>query len=308
MLSVIIPFTEDRYDDVAHLYHEYKRGFEATGLAFEMIYVLDGQFNEVLNVLKTLKGAGEKLKIVSLAKRFGAATALNVGFKSASGDVLVTLPPYQQVEVKDFPYLIEALADHDLVVGRRWPRVGSVFNRFQTKCYNFLVRLASNSPVHDLGCDVRAFKRRVIEEVYIYGDLHNFLAVLAYRHGFKVTEVNLTQSESDAFRRVYSVGIYVRKLLDILTIYFLVKFTKRPLRFFGVLGTSIASVGLIVTIYLVIERLVADIALANRPALLLSSLLIVLGIQLLAIGLIGEIVIFTHAKNLKDYTIDKVIN
>jgi hypothetical protein len=118
----------------------------------------------------------------------------------------------------------------------------------------------------------------------------------------------VAQSEKDIHRRIYAPGLYVRRLLDLLTIFFLIKFTKKPLRFFGLVGTTLSGLGVISSLYLVGERLFLDISLADRPALILSSLLIVLGVQVIAIGLIGEIIIFTHAKDLKEYKIDRIIN
>ena len=147
-----------------------------------------------------------------------------------------------------------------------------------------------------------------MEEVPLYGDLHRFFPIMAYRHGFKTVEVNVEQSQSDAYQRIYAPGIYLRRLLDLLTVFFLIKFTKKPLRFFGLVGSSIFGLGLLATMWLVSERLFFHVALADRPALILSSLLIVLGIQIIAIGLIGEIIIFTHAKDLKEYKIDQIIN
>jgi len=147
-----------------------------------------------------------------------------------------------------------------------------------------------------------------MKEVPLYGDLHRFFPIMAHRHGFKTIEVNVEQSKSDVFQRIYAPGIYLRRLLDLLTVFFLIKFTKKPLRFFGLVGSSIFGLGLVATIWLVTERLFFNVALADRPALILSSLLIVLGIQIIAIGLIGEIIIFTHAKDLKEYKIDQIIN
>jgi hypothetical protein len=131
---------------------------------------------------------------------------------------------------------------------------------------------------------------------------------MAHRQGFRVIELDVTQSESDKYRRIYAPGVYVRRLLDLLTIFFLVKFTKKPLRFFGLVGTTLFGLGVVSSLYLIIERLFFAVNLADRPALFLSSLLIVLGVQIIAIGLIGEIIIFTHAKDLKEYKIDKIIN
>ena len=195
-----------------------------------------------------------------------------------------------------------------MVLARRWPRRDSWLNRSQANVFNFLLRKVSELQVHDAGCGVRAFKRNITDEVYIYGDLHRFLPIMAFRHGFKVKELKVSQSGHDVFQRVYPIGLYTRRLLDLFTIFFLIKFTKKPLRFFGLLGLSTSAIGAFATLYIVIERLFFDVALSNRPALFLSSLLIILGIQILAMGLIGEIIIFTHAKEIKEYTIDEIIN
>lgn len=305
-LTVIIPVTE-RYDPVTELFYEYKKGIDATGLTYEIIYVLDGEHPDVLEELVKLQES-EKLSIITLAKIFGESVALTAAFSKASGDIFLTLPAYQQVETNEIPKLVDAIKDSDMVLARRWPRRDSVMNRLQTRLFNFLLRLSTDLKIHDAGCSVRAFTRDVIEEVQLYGDLHRFFPVMAHRQGFRVIELDVAQSEKDIHQRIYSPGLYVRRLLDLLTIFFLIKFTKKPLRFFGLVGTTLFSLGLISSLYLIVERLFLDIPLADRPALILSSLLVVLGVQIIAIGLIGEIIIFTHAKDLKEYKIDKIIN
>ena len=149
--------------------------------------------------------------------------------------------------------------------------------------------------------------RRVLEEISLYGDQHRFLAILADRQGFRVAEVDVRQSPRDQFDQVYGPREYTRQALDIFTVFFLVRFTKKPLRFFGMIGLSTFSIGGILLLYLVIDRLVFGHNLADRPALLLSSLMVVLGLQIFALGLLGELIIFTHAKNIKDYQVDRII-
>lgn len=305
-LSVIVPVTE-RFDPMSELFHEYKRGVEVTGLKYEFIYVIDGNQPNALSELRKLQET-EKLTIVTLANRFGEATALSAAFSKTSGDIILTLPAYQQIEAEDIHKLITSLENCDMVLSRRWPRRDSLLNRLQTRTFNFLLRLSTDLKIHDAGCSVRAFTRDVIDEIQLYGDLHRFFPVMAHRQGFRVTELDVTQSEKDTHQRIYSPGLYVRRLLDLLTIFFLMKFTKKPLRFFGLVGTTLFSAGVISSLYLIIERLLFDTSLADRPVLIFSSLLIVLGVQIIAIGLIGEIIIFTHAKDLKEYKIDKIIN
>lgn len=307
-LSVIVPVTEQRYDDVVTLYKEYKRAISATGKTYELVYVLDGDFPEVTIALLGLKNQGENLTVIQLAKAFGQTTALNVAFEHSEGNVILTLPAYQQIEVDGIPRLLESLKDYDVVIAQRWPRQDPLFNRAQAAVFNWLIRRMMNFQLHDVGCTVRAIKRQVIDEVTIYGDLHRFLPIVAHQRGFKIGEVAVTQARTDMFQRVYAPGKYVRLLLDLLSIFFLIRFTKKPLRFFGLIGIAIFSIGLAITLYIVGERVFADIALANRPALLLGSLFMILGIQVLAIGLLGELIIFTHAKEIKEYVIAQVIN
>ena len=307
-LSAIVPVTEGRYDNVAEVFEEYRDALAATGSSFEMIYVLDGELPVVREALRRLKDAGAPLTIVQMAKPYGEALAIMVGFEHASGEVILTLPAFRQVEPRALGGLIAALGDTDLVVARRWPRTDPAYNRVQARVFNWLLGWVSNVEVRDAGCNVRVLKRRVLEEVHLYGNQHRFVALLAHQRGFKVKEVDTPQAQADTFRRVYSPGTYLGYLLDFLTVFFLVKFTKRPLRFFGILGSGVFALGSLITLYLIAERLLGGVALANRPALILSSLLIILGIQVLAIGLIGEIIIFTHAREIKEYTIAEIVN
>ena len=305
-LSVIIPITE-RYAPVKELFYEYKKGIDATGLTYEIIYVLDGIHADAFLDLTSLQET-ESLTVITLSKLFGESTALHAAFSNSSGNILLTLPAYQQIETSEIPRLIDALKESDMVLSRRWPRNDSFINQLQTKTFNFLLRLSTDLKIHDAGCSARAFTRDVIEEVHLYGDLHRFFPVIAHRQGFRVIELDVAQSKKDTHRRIYAPGLYVRRLLDLLTIFFLIKFTKKPLRFFGLVGSTLFGLGVVTTIYIIGERLFLNIPMAERPALILSSLLIVLGIQIIAIGLIGEIIIFTHAGNIKEYKIDKIIN
>lgn len=305
-VSVIVPVSE-RFDDVAELYQAYKSGLDSSDVSYEFIYVLDGEFPDVLANLKALQGVDEPVVVIKLAKWFGEATALTAGFENSSGDVILTLPAYYQIESTDISKILQELEDQDMVVTRRWPRTDSSINQIQARVFHWALKFTGCS-FQDLGCGARAFRRQVINEVNIYGDQHRFLPVLADRRGFRVKEIDVAQSTKDSHRRIYAPGVYLRRLLDILTVFFLVKFTKKPLRFFGLIGSSTLAIGGVILFYLVIERLFLGVPLAERPAMLLSSLLVVLGVQIFALGLIGELIIFTHAKDMKEYTIDEIVN
>jgi len=305
-ISVIVP-VGSRQADPAELYADYKAGLAALRRPYRLIFVLDGPQPVFASGLEKLLAAGEQFQVIGLTRTFGEATALMAGFSRATGDIVITLPAYQQVESVDVVKLVDALETSDLAIGQRSPRAGGVLERFRRWAFHRLLARVTKLQYHDLACGARAFRRKVLEEIHLYGDQHRFLAMLADRQGFKVTEVSLRQSSRDRFLGVYGPREYVRGFLDIFTVFFLVRFTKRPLRFFGMVGVSTFGFGAIWILVLVVQRLFFEQALADRPALLLSSLLIVLGLQLFALGLLGELIIFTHARNLKDYQVAEVI-
>lgn len=304
-ISVIIPVSE-RHDDLRELHASYESSL--AGYAVDFIYIIDGDFPYAVSQLRDLLQDGKNLKIFQLARCFGEATALTVGFEKATADVMLTLPAYFQVEPDDLPRLLDTLDDSDMVVCRRFPRVDSGFNRLQTRLFHWGVGRFTGNVFRDLGCSVRAIRRDVINDLHIYGDQHRFLPILASRRGYQVREIDLAQSTRDLYRRVYAPGVYARRLLDLITIFFLIKFTKKPLRFFGLIGSSMAAAGGVAITVMVIQRLFFETALGDRPALLLAALLVVLGVQLLALGLVGELIIYIHARDLKEYTVKEIVN
>jgi len=306
-LSVIIPIG-GRHADPVELYTEYQAGIEALGRAYETIFVLDGPREKFAAGLKQLAEDGERITVVSLTRTFGEATAIMAGFEQATGQVIVTLPAYYQIEAGEIAKLVGALDQCDLAVARRWPRAGGVFERLRRGAFHGLLAWVTGLRFHDLGCGARAFDRRVLEEIQLYGDQHRFLPVLADRKGFRVSELHIRQSPKDRHEGFYEPRVYARGFLDIFTVFFLVRFTKKPLRFFGMIGVTLFAIGALLVTWLVIERLFFGQGLTQRPALLLSTLLVVLGLQLFALGLLGELIIFTHARQVRDYQIDSVVS
>jgi glycosyltransferase involved in cell wall biosynthesis len=305
-LSVIIPVL-DRVDDLEELYHGYKEALDKLDKQYELVFVIDGGNSAASDVLQALHARVGGFSIIRLAKYFGESTVLSAGFEYTSGRYVLTLPAYHQIDPESLNNLFEALATCDLVIARRWPRSGGVFERIRRRTFHFLLGTLSGERYHDLGCGVRLFRRELVSEIHLYGDLHRFFPVLASRQGFSVSEVDVRQSPKDFFRGKYRLREYLHRLLDIVTVFFLVRFTKKPLRFFGMVGSVISAVGAITVITMVIQRLFFGVALADRPALLLGSLLLVLGVQLFALGLVGELIIFTHAGAMKEYTVAEIV-
>jgi hypothetical protein len=220
----------------------------------------------------------------------------------------MTLSPYFQVEPEELLKMISRLeAGADLVISRRYPRIDSVFNRAQSYVFHWLIRRLTDMSYHDLSCGMRVMRKEVAKELELYGELHRFIPLLALRLGFKVEEVDVRQSQKDTGLRVVGLGIYVRRFLDILTVVFITKFTKKPLRFFGLIAAFIFLSGFVSCAYLTLLKIITSAPLYDRPMLILGVLLMIIGVQIGSIGLIGELIIFTHARQINDYRIEKIL-
>ena len=304
--SAVIPVGQ-RVDDLETLIIEYNAALESVGDPYEIIVVLDGQRSDWSRIVTALSSRIRELKVIELSREFGESAALAAGFDKARGTILITLPAYYQIDPAEIGVLISKAEDEDDMLIATRARKGASFDKIRRRAFHALFRVTSGMSFHDLGCGVRLLRRKVAEEVDLYGEQHRFLPALARRRGFRVREVELIQSANDMVQGAYRIREYLHRFLDVLTVFFLVRFTKKPLRFFGTIGFVAAALGGLFTAILVVQRLFFGMPLADRPALLLGSLLLVLGVQTFALGLIGELIIFTHARNMKEYTIRRVI-
>jgi glycosyltransferase involved in cell wall biosynthesis len=301
MISVIVPVVE-RVDDLAALYREFAAELERRGEEFEFLFVFDGGFAPSPE-LAALVEESDRIHMHLFSQRFGETAALRLGIARSRGDLLVTLPAYFQVRAEGINPLIDAVADGaELVVANRSPRLDSWLNRLQSRAFHQILGGIAENPFHDIACGVRVMPRRVAESLPLYGDMHRFLPALAAREGYRVSEVAVPQHPNDARVRVYGPGVYFRRLLDIATFFFLAKFTEKPLRFFGMVGSVSLAIGAVLGIYLLVDRL-AGHAISNRPLLLLSVLLAALGVQLIGLGLVGEIIVHLRAPHRRAYRV-----
>ncbi|MBI1745117.1 MAG: glycosyltransferase [Acidobacteria bacterium] len=306
-LSVVVPVV-DRHDDLEDIFQYFAAELDKIDPAYEFIFVLDGSPDSDFEVIRKLKDRYPKIKIIRFARSFGESMALSVGFERSQGQWILTIPPYFQIEPDGIAKIIEGLEEgYDLVAACRGPRLDSVLNRIQTAGFHWLVSRMIGIHFHDFGCGVRAMSRRVVHDLHLYGDLFRFVPLLAHNLGFKVKEVWIPQSKKDSRLKVYGLGVYLRRLLDIFTLFFLVKFTRKPLRFFGLIGALLTTIGAGICGYMLFERWWGPTQISNRPLLLLGSLLIAIGVQAFSIGLLGEIIIFTHAGDEKEYKVDEFI-
>lgn len=307
-VSVVIPVVE-RYNDLELLYTSYAKELNEVVSDYEFIFVVDGHMNKAYKEVKALAANYPQIKVIKFTKTLGESMALNAGFKSARGGFVFTLASYFQVEPAEIKKLYRALksGECDIAVSRRERTEDSAFNRLQSGMFHRLLKIFTGSDYSDIACGLRGMKKDVLDVFDIYGDLHRFIPIISEHQGLKVKEIPVRQKKEDTSTRFYGLRTYINRVVDVVTIFFLLRFTYKPLRFFGIIGSVLILTGLGIVTYLVYQRLFYPIGLSDRPALFLSSLLMVIGIQVFAIGLIGEMIIYTHSSKLKRFNIKDVI-
>jgi len=299
-LSVVVPVKE-RPAPLDQLFDEFSAPLRTRGIRFEFLFVLDPRFADRATPLSGRSGDREPIRVLQLAQPFGEATMLKVGVDAARGRTVLTLPPYPRVEASSIPALLDALADGtEVAVARRWPRQDGPANRVQSAVFNSLLGRLNRQRLHDIASGVAAMPRTVLRDLPLYGDFARFLPLLAHRAGYRVRELPCPQHALDAKARIHGPGVYLRRLIDILGVFFVLRFTERPLRFFGLIG-GIVAFGGAVMLAVVAAQMLGGQGIANRPALLLAVLLLVLGIQAIALGLIGEIIVHLLAGRRETY-------
>ena len=303
-VSVVIPVSRD-VGDLRSLYTTVTLELNKLGMSHEILFIADGVGGDPIQTLMDLEAENDSVVLIRFRQTFGESVALTAGFERARGRVFLTFAPYLQVVPSSISRVLEALeAGNDFVSAWRFPRVDPLLNRIQSSAFNLVTRTITGVPIHDLNCGLRGMKRDVALALTFHGDMFRFLPILANKQGFRVAEVKVHHMAEMGKRGFFGFGVSIRRFLDILTLFFLVKFTRKPLRFFGLIGAALFLAGMIINLYLVLLKIQGE-SLADRPLLLLGTLLLVLGFQTLSIGLLGEIIIYLHARKIREYVIDE---
>lgn len=301
LVSVLVPVVE-RADDLVDLYRTFGGELDRRGEEHEFLFVFDGGFTPPPELL-ALSRELESVRLFAFARTFGETAALRLGIERSRGDVIITLPAYYQVRPEGIGPLLDALGNGaDVVVANRSPRVDSWLNQLQSRAFHWMLGSVTDRRFHDIACGVRVMRRSVAETLPLYGDLHRFIPALALREGHRVEEVPVPQHPNDTRMRVYRPGVYLRRLLDVAAFFFLAKFTEKPLRFFGLVGSVFFGLGALTGLVLLVERISGQ-GIANRPLLLLAVLLIALGVQLMGLGLVGEIIVHLRSPHRRAYRV-----
>lgn len=310
-VSIVIPlFNESEclprlYERLLPLLDDWER-------EFEVILVDDGSTDDSPTILRSLQSQDSRLIVVLLRRNFGQTAAFAAGFDHAHGQVIVTMDGDLQNDPADVPMLLGKIDEgYDIVSGWRLHRQDTFLTRkLPSQLANGLISKMTGVHLHDYGCSLKAYRRDVIEGIHLYGEMHRFIPALASWMGVRVAEVPVNHFARQFGRSKYGLGRTIRVVLDLITVKFLLDYATRPIQIFGFLGLLMLLVGGGIGSYLMTIRLFFDQAIGDRPMVILAALLIMVGVQLIIMGLLGEILVRTYheAQNKPVYVVREVLN
>ncbi len=293
-LSIVVPlFNED--ESLPELCTWIKRVCDTNGFSYEIVLVDDGSSDNSWNVIEELSTANPNIKGIRFQRNYGKSAALNEGFKAVQGDVVITMDADLQDSPDEIPELRRLIVEegYDLVSGWKKKRYDNTLTKnIPSKFFNAVTRKVSKINLHDFNCGLKAYRKKVVKSIEVYGEMHRYIPVLAKWAGFRKIGEKVVEHRA----RKYGVTKFgwerfVNGFLDLLSITFVGRFSKRPMHFFGFWGTIFFLIGLIITGYLVISKIIdPDFVLTNRPSFYLSLTTLVIGMQLFLAGFISELV------------------
>ena len=289
-LSVVVPLRNEA-PNLAELHRELTEALERSGRTYELVLVDDGSTDDTFGVLATLQASDARLRLIRLRRNFGQTAAFAAGIAHARGRLIVTSDGDLQNDPRDIPPMVEKLEQgYDIVCGwRRHRKDPFLTRRVPSMIANQLISSATGVHLHDYGCSLKVFRAEVIKPLKLYGEMHRFIPAIASQQGVKIAEVTVNHRARRHGSSNYGLSRTVRVMLDLVTVKFLLSYSTRPLQIFGLIGLLMGAVGVAMAGWLGYVRLFAGQAIADRPLLLLSILLIFTGVQLVTLGLLAEL-------------------
>jgi len=305
-ISVVVPlFNEEK--SLVELHQRLSSALCTLDKPVEILFIDDGSTDRSFEILKTIRKNDANVRVVQFRKNYGKSAALATGFKRSSGKIIVTIDGDLQDDPSEIPHLIQKLNEgYDLVSGWKKQRRDSFIKRVSSKLFNRVTCMFTGLEIHDINCGLKAYRREVTDSVNVYGQLHRFLPVLAQWEGFKVGEVVVQHHPRRFGRTKFGASRFIAGFFDLITVLFITRYTKRPLHLFGLAGLVSFIFGMTISLYLSIEKIYLGKHLSNRPLLFLGVLLIIVGVQFVSIGLLGEM-ITANRKSQMDYSIKQVL-
>lgn len=302
-VSVLVP-VKDEEESVRELATRVTAVLDRLGRSFELIFIDDGSGDGTVQRIREAHAADSRVKLVRLRRNFGKAAALSAGFDQCRGRIIITMDGDLQDDPDEIPRFLEMLEekDLDLVSGWKHQRRDPASKRLPSLVYNWVTRRVAGVDLHDFNCGFKAYRREVLEQISVYGELHRYIPVLASRRGFTIGEIPVNHHPRRHGVSKYGWDRLYKGLLDLLTVLFITRYTRRPLHLFGAAGLVFLALGFGINLYLAILW-VGGAYLSNRPLLLLGVLLMLLGIQTLTTGLLGEMITFKNFRRPDSYSV-----
>ena len=306
MISFVIPVFNEQ-DTLQPLYEAVTRSVESLAPAYEMLFIDDGSTDRSPVVLQELYARdGEHVRVIQFRRNFGKTAALAAGFAHARGEVVVTLDADLQDDPAELPKLLAKLEEgYDLVGAWRVDRQDPISKRWPSRLANATVSALTGIRLHDLNCGFKVYRREVVQDLKLYGELHRYIPVLAHWKGYRIAEVPVTHHPRRFGRSKYGLKRLVRSYIDFLSVLFLTTYLKRPMHLFGMLGSVFALVGAVIMLYLA-ALWVIEGGIGWRPLLFFGITALVVGIQLISVGLLGEMLRHTTFRADEEYSIRQV--
>lgn len=294
-VSIVIPIYNE-IDSLEHLYERLLPLLDNWKRSFEVVLVDDGSKDGSTELLREIAERDERIQVILLRRNFGQTAAFSAGFDHAQGEIIVTMDGDLQNDPADIPMLLDKMDEgYDIVSGWRIDRQDTYITRkLPSQMANGLISRLTGVHLHDYGCSLKAYRKDVIEGINLYGEMHRFIPALASWMGVKVAEVPVNHSARQYGKSKYGLGRIVRVILDLLTVKFLLDYATRPIQIFGLLGLGSLGVGTFLGVYLTTIRLFFNQPIGDRPLVVLAALLIMIGVQLIIMGLLGEIMVRTY--------------
>jgi glycosyltransferase involved in cell wall biosynthesis len=308
-LSVVIPLYNEE-ENVHLLYEKLREALDPLKQEYEILFVDDGSTDGTLSVLDVIQAKDKRIVVVSLRRNFGQTAAFAAGFDFARGDVIVTMDGDLQNDPADIPKLLERIKDYDLVSGWRKERKDPFFTRrLPSIMANWLISNVTGVKLHDYGCSLKAYRRDVIENLKLYGEMHRFIPAVASWYGVRIAEVETVHHPRTHGKSKYGISRTVKVVLDLITVKFLQSFSTKPIQFFGPVGVLSGLLGFLILLSLSMDKLFKGRDIGGRPLLLLGALLVIVGIQLIGMGLLGEMLVRVYHESQKKpiYVIKKIL-
>ncbi len=308
-VSIVVPLLDEE-ESLPELCAWIKRVVDANNLSYEIILIDDGSTDDSWPVIEKLIADDPNIKAIKFQRNYGKSAALNEGFKAAKGDVVITMDADLQDSPDEIPELRRMILEdgYDLVSGWKKKRYDPVTKTIPTKFFNGVTRSTSGIPLHDFNCGLKAYKKKVVKSVEVYGEMHRYIPVIAKWAGFKKIGEKVVEHRPRKYGTTkFGIERFIHGFLDLATITFVSKFGKRPMHFFGLYGTLCFLIGFIMIVYLIVAKFVStEFALTNRPSFYIALTTMIIGMQLFLAGFIAEL-ISRNSSERNSYLIEKKV-